>query len=168
VRLLVQLGHRRIGLIGENDPAPHGFTTPALRRRGYLRALAEAGIEPVAGWQVPGGFTAAGGEAAMARLLAAPVRPTAVFAMSDEMAFGALRALRRARVAVPEEVSLIGFDDHELAAALDLATVAQPVVAQGRRAAELLLDELRDERPPTEIVFATTLVRRATIGPHGA
>ncbi|GAA3440187.1 LacI family DNA-binding transcriptional regulator [Kutzneria kofuensis] len=166
VRLLVHLGHRRIGLIGEADPAPHGFTTPALRRFGYLRALAEAGIEPGPGWQVAGGFTAGGGEAAMARLLAGPGQPTAVFAMSDEMAFGALRALRRNGVAVPEEVSLVGFDDHELAAALDLTTVAQPVAAQGARAAELLLDELRHQRPPTEVVFPTTLVRRATTGPH--
>ncbi|WP_410616925.1 LacI family DNA-binding transcriptional regulator [Amycolatopsis sp. lyj-109] len=168
VRHLTELGHRRIGLIGESDPPPHGFTTPGLRRNGYLHALADAGIEPEPGLEAAGGFTAAAGETAMERLLAQPDPPSAVFAMSDEMAFGALRALRRARVAVPDEVSVIGFDDHELAAALDLSTIAQPVADQGDRAARLLLDQLRRQAPAADVVLPVELVHRGTTGPAPA
>ncbi|MEU0534181.1 LacI family DNA-binding transcriptional regulator [Amycolatopsis tolypomycina] len=168
VRHLTGLGHRRIGLLGETDPPPHGFTTPGRRRNGYLRALAEAGIEPEPALEAAGGFTAAAGETAMARLLALPSPPTAVFAMSDEMAFGALKTLRRARVGIPAGVSVIGFDDHELAGALDLTTIAQPVTAQGERAALLLLDQLHDRPPATDVVLGTELVRRGSTGPAPA
>jgi LacI family repressor for deo operon, udp, cdd, tsx, nupC, and nupG len=165
VRHLVELGHRRIGLLGETDPPPHGFTTPGQRRNGYLQALAEAGIEPEPGLEAAGRFSAADGEAAMEQLLARKTPPSAVFAMSDEMAFGALQALRRRRVDVPAEMSVIGFDDHELAAALDLSTIAQPVFAQGERAAGLLLDQLQRQSPPAEVVLPTELIRRGTTGP---
>lgn len=165
VRHLTELGHRRIGLIGETDPPPHGFTTPGLRRHGYLRALAEAGIEPDRALEAAGCFTAADGEAAMQRLLAQKNPPSAVFAMSDEMAFGALRALHRAGIDVPAGMSVIGFDDHELAAALDLSTIAQPVFAQGEQAARLLLDQLQREAPPADVVLPTELIRRGTTGP---
>ena len=168
VQHLVELGHHRIGLLGETDPPPHGFTTPGQRRNGYLHALAEAGIEPDPGLEAAGRFTAADGEAAMERLLARRNPPTAVFAMSDEMAFGALQALRRAQVGVPADVSVIGFDDHELAGALDLSTIAQPVFAQGERAAELLLDQLQRQAPPADVVLPTELIRRGTTGPAPA
>ena len=167
VRHLVELGHRRIGLLGETDPPPHGFTTPGQRRNGYLHTLAEAGIEPEPDLEAAGRFTAAEGEAAIERLLARKNPPSAVFAMSDEMAFGALQALRRARVDVPAGISVIGFDDHELARALDLSTIAQPVFAQGERAAELLLDQLQRQAPPADVVLPTELVRRGTTGPPG-
>lgn len=165
VQHLIDLGHRRIGLIGETDPPPHGFTTPGRRRQGYLHTLAEAGIAPAQDLQAVGGFTVTAGEAAMERLLTRTTPPSAVFAMSDEMAFGALRALRRAGAAVPADVSVIGFDDHELAGALDLSTVAQPVFEQGARAAELLLDQLYREAPPTDVVLPTEVVPRTTTGP---
>jgi DNA-binding LacI/PurR family transcriptional regulator len=168
VRHLAGLGHRRIALLGETDPPPHGFTTPGRRRNGYLQALAEAGLEPEPRLEADGGFTADAGEAAMERLLAQPSPPSAVFAMSDEMAFGAMKALRRARVGIPAEVSVIGFDDHELAAALDLSTIAQPVFTQGERAAELLLDQLRRPSPPADVVLPTELVRRGSTGPAPA
>ncbi|MBE8522098.1 LacI family DNA-binding transcriptional regulator [Amycolatopsis sp. H6(2020)] len=168
VRHLVELGHRRIGLLGETDPPPHGFTTPGRRRNGYLRALAEAGIEPEPALEAAGRFTAADGQVAMDRLLALRNPPTAVFAMSDEMAFGALQALRRTGVDVPTGMSVIGYDDHELAAALDLSTIAQPVVAQGERAAGLLLDQLQRQAAPTEVVLPTELIRRGTTGPAAA
>jgi DNA-binding LacI/PurR family transcriptional regulator len=164
VEHLIELGHDRIGLIGDDDPAPFGFTTPGQRRRGYLSALDAAGITPLPEWQAVGGFTAAGGEAAMGRLLDAATPPTAVFALSDEMAYGALRALRCRALSAPRDVSLIGFDDHELAAVLDLTTVAQPVAEQGSEAARLLLAELRGNAGPRDVVVPTELVVRASTG----
>jgi LacI family transcriptional regulator, repressor for deo operon, udp, cdd, tsx, nupC, and nupG len=129
VRHLVNLGHRRIGLIsGVNQPQP--WTTPSTRRQAYLDVLAEAGIPYDPALEADGGFTVRGGEVAMTELLAAARPPTAVFAQSDEMAMGALRALRLHRLAVPDDVSVVGFDDHELAEVVGLTTVAQPVPGQ--------------------------------------
>ena len=81
----------------------------------------------------------------MAQLLSRPIMPTAVFAEYDELAIGALWALRRAGLDVPGDVSIIGVDDHEMAPMLDLTTVAQSVAAQGEIAAQLLLQVLQDE-----------------------
>ncbi|MFC0433306.1 LacI family DNA-binding transcriptional regulator [Kutzneria buriramensis] len=165
VDYLIRLGHERIGLICDDDPAPFGFTTPRQRKQGYLSALHAAGITPLPQWQAVGGFTVAGGEAAMNTLLDGDSPPTAVFALSDEMAYGALRTLRRRRRTVPEDVSLVGFDNHELAAALDLTTVAQPVVEQGSEAVRVLLDELRGRSTtPRDVVVPTELVVRASSG----
>lgn len=142
VRHLVNLGHRDIALISGGTDVPMHFTTPLDRRRGYLDVLAEAGIDYDPGLEAAGDFTIAGGERAMSQLLGRPRRPTAVFALSDEMAFGAMRALRKSGLRVPEDVSVIGFDDHDMSDLLDLTTVSQPVVEQGAAVARLLLDRL--------------------------
>ena len=84
----------------------------------------------------------------MARLLGLRSPPTAVFAHCDEVALGAVRTLRRAGLRVPEDLSVIGIDDHPLAALTDLTTVAQPVREQGRRAGELVQAALRGEARP--------------------
>ncbi|QKV73927.1 LacI family DNA-binding transcriptional regulator [Amycolatopsis sp. Hca4] len=166
VRHLVNLGHRDIALISGGTPAELGFTAPDLRRSGYLDALAEAGIHPRPEWEAAGGFTAAGGDRAMSKLLSVRERPTAVFAMSDEMALGALGSLRRHGLAVPGDVSLIGFDDHELAESLELTTVAQPVLDEGKLLAQLVLEQLSGPAPSRGIVAPTHLVvRRSTAAP---
>ena len=92
--------------------------------------------------EVDGAFTLAGGTDAGRQLLVRPDRPTAIFAASDEMAIGVLRAARELHLRVPEDVSVVGVDDHELAAFFDLTTVAQPVLEQGRVAARQVLDAL--------------------------
>jgi DNA-binding LacI/PurR family transcriptional regulator len=95
--------------------------------------------------------------------------PTAIFAESDEMALGALQTLRRAGLDVPARVSLVGFDDHEMAPAADLTTIAQPAHEQGRLAARLLLAVL-DGSPPEagDVVLPTRLVVRGTTAPPAA
>ncbi len=166
VRYLVHLGHRDIGLISGGPDVPFGFLTPFQRRGGYLDVLAGAGITAAPDLEADGGFTIAGGERAMCQLLAAPHRPTAVFAESDEMAFGALRALRRAGLRVPRDISVVGFDDHDLAETLDLTTVAQPVPEQGALAAELLLHQLgRGAAPTGGTLLPTRLVIRGSTAP---
>ena len=94
-------------------------------------------------WEVNGDFTVAGELRAGRTLLERQDRPTAIFAASDEMAIGVLRAAREAGLRVPEELSVIGIDDHEMASYFDLTTVAQPVHEQGRVAAAQVLGALR-------------------------
>ena len=96
----------------------------------------EAGLAAHPSWEVLGDFTPRGGLAAMRLLLDADPRPTAVFAASDEMAVGAVHAVREAGLRVPEDVSVIGIDDHEMAEFFGLSTVAQPVHEQGQLAGE--------------------------------
>jgi len=186
---LVHLGHRRIGMIAVRDTElsgehADGGAGPSTRRADGLlagdpdgrtsawrAALADAGVEPDDDLvvTVPGGGE--GGADGMARLLGLRTPPTAVFAHDDETALGAVRTLRRAGLRVPEDLSVIGIDDHPVAALTDLTTVAQPVRAQGRRAGELvaaaLRGELRERVPPAELL-PTRLVLRGTTSPPGA
>lgn len=164
VQHLIDLGHTWIAMIGG---APNGdkLSAPAARTRGYRAALAAAGLSP--GPVLDGGFTPAGGAAAMVELLkSVGGPPSAVFCQSDEMAFGALRALQRAGIRVPDEVSVIGFDDHELADAFELTTVGQPICAQGAAAARWLtagLDQpANGVQPVTDSVHPVRLVRRGS------
>ena len=120
VEHLLSLGHQRIGLIGGDTDDPMRFTPPHHRGTGYRQALRDAGIEPDEAMERLGYFTVEGGEAAMLQLLELPEPPTAVFAESDEMAYGAIRAIRRAGLRVPEDIAVIGFDDHATADLLDL------------------------------------------------
>ncbi|WP_329281913.1 LacI family DNA-binding transcriptional regulator [Streptomyces sp. NBC_01451] len=168
VRHLVNLGHRRIGMIsGESEPLH--WTTPIARRQGYLDVLTEAGIAHDPALEADGGYTVEGGERAMTELLAVSRPPTAVFAQSDEMAMGALRALRRHRLRAPDDVSVIGFDDHELAEVIGLTTIAQPVPAQGSEAARLLLRQLdgpdAEPAPTGQVRMPINLVLRETTAP---
>jgi len=165
---LVNLGHERIGLIS-GRPLPTPFFPENDRLAGYLQALAASGLDADPGLQVPGFFTIEGGEHAMTAQLAQRTPPTAVFAMSDEMAFGASRALRRHGLQPGRDVSVAGFDGHEMADLLDLTTVCQPAEEIGALAARCLLDLLDDpereplaRRLPTQLyVRGSTALRRS-------
>jgi DNA-binding LacI/PurR family transcriptional regulator len=162
---LVDLGHREIAIIsGRMLPSP--FTPDADRYKGFLQTLAAAGITPNPNFFAYGSFTIAGGEAAMERLLAEPDRPTAVFAISDEMAFGAMRAMRRHGLKPGREISIVGYDGHELADLLDLTTVIQPVEQLGVRGAQLMLERLLDPSLPVRlIIYPIQLAARGSTGP---
>ena len=171
VQHLVNLGHRRIGLIGGENGEELRFAVPRNRREGYRRGLASNGVEVDPALEVPGDFTAAGGAAAMGELLGRADPPTAVFAESDEMAMGAIRTVQSAGLRVPEDVSIVGFDDHELAPLFDLTTIAQDIVDQGIVAATLLLDSVENRRGPGQAVgeparlqMPTRLVIRRSTG----
>jgi len=167
VRHLVVLGHRDIAMIGGDPGDPVGRATTAARRAGFEAALAEAGLPcgPDRVVSRPWGVT--GGMRAMEELLARRALPTAVFAESDEMALGALQVLRRTGLAVPGRMSVVGFDDHEMAAVGELTTIAQPVCEQGETAARRLLGLLAGDPglPGQEVVLPTRLVVRGTTGP---
>jgi DNA-binding LacI/PurR family transcriptional regulator len=166
VRHLTSLGHRRIGLIGGDTDDPMSFTPPLRRRDGYRDALAEVGVDPDPALEVLGYFTIDGGGEAANRLLALPDPPTAIFAESDEMAYGAIRAVRRAGLRVPEDVAIVGFDDHVTAALMDLTTIRQPVTEQALDIpARLLAVAAGDEANPTDVVLPTQLIVRGSTDP---
>jgi LacI family transcriptional regulator, repressor for deo operon, udp, cdd, tsx, nupC, and nupG len=168
VRHLLDLGHRRIGFIGGPADDPLHSQAPGDRLIGYRSELATAGVVADPALEAVGGFTVRGGFGAAERLLALGEPPTAMFAASDEMAMGAMQAIRRAGLRVPEDVSLVGIDDHEMAELVELTTVAQPVAAQGVLAAEMILTALAEpERPPPAVTVPTTLVVRGTTAPPG-
>ena len=148
MRHLIGLGHRRIGYVGGSLEEQLDFAAPLDRLTGYRDAMAAAELPIDPCWEVVGDFTVRGGLAATRLLLEADPRPTAVFAASDEMAVGAVHAVREAGLRVPEDVSVIGIDDHEMAEFFDLTTVAQPVHEQGQLAATLLLEALDEDVGP--------------------
>jgi len=135
---LESLGHRRIGFI----TGPSGFRSAAERRVGFLEALERRGITVPAEWIVEGGYTYESGIACGEALLSRNPRPTAIFASNDEMAAGVYRAAHRLGLAIPQDVSVIGFDDGPLAARLlpSLTTIRLPIREIGRLAAAKLLD----------------------------
>jgi LacI family repressor for deo operon, udp, cdd, tsx, nupC, and nupG len=148
---LIALGHRRIAHIGGDSSIEMDFHLPTNRRVGYQEALAAAGIPQDPALFQPGDFTMQGGHAAAKQLLGAPHdRPTAIFAASDEMAIGAILAARDLGLDVPRDVSIIGIDDHELAAFFGLTTIAQYPMLQGRMAVDVLMNELHPVHPEPE------------------
>ncbi len=161
---LLFLGHRRIAMIDAIDPNETTWPVDG-RALAYTEALRDAGI-PLDGdlfVRVPWGPGA--GADAMARLLGLREPPTAVFAHSDEIAFGTLRTLRRAGLRVPDDFSVIGVDDHPLAEQLDLSTVHQDVRRQGELAARLVIGLLRGEPVEAQTLVSTHLVLRGSTAP---
>ncbi|HEV7193891.1 MAG TPA: LacI family DNA-binding transcriptional regulator [Jatrophihabitantaceae bacterium] len=167
VEHLLDLGHRRIGLIGGDTDDPMRFTPPLHRRTGYRNALQAAGIDVDPSLEVLGYFTVDGGTAACEQLLARDDRPTAIFAESDEMAYGALRAIRRAHLRVPQDIAVIGFDDQANAELMDLSTVRQPVSEQALDVTTRLLAVIghRGDVAATAVVLPTELVVRGSSDP---
>ncbi len=158
VRHLLSLGHRDVAFLGGDDR----LASARERARAYRNALSEAGLGRSAGRMIPADFSAEGGYAATAALLRRRPRPTAIFAANDLSAFGALGALRAAGLRVPEDVSVVGFDDLPAAAHASppLTTVRQPLHEMGREAVGLLLAGVRREVGPRHVVLPTTLVIR--------
>lgn len=165
---LTSLGHVRIALIGGSPDDPFRFSVPVDRFNGYREALSDAGLSFDPALVVPGNFSAEGGAEAMHHLLSAPSPPTAVFACSDEMAIGAMQVARDAGLRVPEDLSIVGIDDHDISAYVGLTTIRQDVTGQGERVAQLLLDRLRSGGGHDEVHElhpASLVVRRTTAPP---
>jgi len=158
---LIQLGRKRIALI----TGPTNSTVGIDRKQGYLKAITDRGREVDEALITEGDFTEAGGYYSMQRLLLA--KPDAVFAASDIMALGAIRAAREAGLRVPDDLAVVGFDDLPIATISDiqLTTVRQPVVQFGAKAVEVLLDLIENGiDPPRHIFMDTELVIRDSCG----
>lgn len=163
VQHLIGLGHRRIAYIGDAFPDRYGFPTSEERYRGYCQALQAAGI-PLRAEYVS--FGEHGQEVARqlsAELLRLPEPPTAIFAMSDMQALGVLAAARELHLAVPQQLSVIGFDDLEVAQYVGLTTIRQHMQHSGALAIEMLLKLLANDPawqaiqlPPPELIIRST------------
>jgi DNA-binding LacI/PurR family transcriptional regulator len=141
---LLGLGHREIAHIGASHDFDLDFHIPTKRRQGFELALTDAGIPADSALYEPADFTIGGGFRAATRLLSTPDRrPTAIFAASDEMAIGAILAARELGFRVPEDLSVVGVDGHELGEFFRLTTVDQRPLEQGERAAEAIVAELQ-------------------------
>lgn len=164
---LIGLGHRRIAHIGGSL----GTTVTPKRFRGYATALAAAGLAAPPEFVRHGSFTIATGVEHMAALLALPDRPTAVFCGSDEIAMGAIRAARQAGLRVPQDLSVIGFDNIYFAAIYDppLTTIDQPARRLGFEAMRLLADRLAGVATPKHGVTVPyeLILRDSTMAPAG-
>ena len=165
---LLELGHRRIAFAGDTVDGVHGASASSRRCVGYQRALGDAGV-PVRPDLVrlrPHGRDAA---AIASDLLELAGPPTAIFAASDLQALAMLDALTARGVRVPEDVSVVGFDDVELARYAGLTTVAQPLEDSGTRGAELLLAALDGEGVPElrQHLGLELVVRGTTAPPAG-
>jgi len=167
---LINLGHSRIGTIGGDIGSDKEFAQPWQRHEGYMEALEEAGLrfEPhwfhVADYTIPGAYHAA------KQILGHPTdAPTAIFCTSDEMGFGAILAAKDLGLRVPDDVSIVGVDNHDLSAFFGLTTINQDVRAQARHAALELLSQLEDHVEGTpekedrfEVWPTTLLIRNST------
>jgi LacI family transcriptional regulator len=161
VNHLIRWGYQRIGTI----TGPENSTVGLDRKAGYLKALTEQGQNIDKSLITEGDFTEAGGYAAMQRLL--PARPDAVFAASDVMALGAMRAVREAGLRIPDDVAFVGFDDLPMATLADvqLTTVRQPVIQFGIQAVELLIDQIENGiNSPRHVIMDTELIIRESCG----
>jgi LacI family transcriptional regulator len=169
IRYLLDLGHRRIGFIG-GDPE---LASAEERMAGYCDALAEAGIAFDSALVAAGNFRYSGGLQAAQKLLDLAERPTAIVAANDFSAIGAIEAIRGQGLSIPEDISIIGFDDIPQAKWLRpaLTTVRQPLVEMGHRATQLLLRMLAsDEDAPAlveHVLLDTELIIRESCQPPG-
>lgn len=158
---LIRLGRQRIGTI----TGPANSTVGIDRKQGYMKALTERGRRVDETLISEGDFTEAGGYYAMQKLL--PANPDAVFAASDVMAIGAMRAAREAGLRIPDDIAFIGFDDLPIATLSDiqLTTVRQPVVQFGTKGVEMLIDQIENnDGSPRHVIMDTELVIRASCG----
>ncbi len=163
VQFLITQGHKLIGLIA----GPHGFRSAAERRLGFEDALAAASLKLPRSLIAEGNYTFESGIAAAEKLLDLSPRPTAIFASNDEMAAGVIHAARTRELNVPEDLSVLGFDDTPIAGHIwpPLTTVRWPIVSMARAAALKLLAGQggADKEASEPSLFPSRLVKRASV-----
>ena len=162
-RHLLDLGHTAIGFIGDAVADPFGFTSSRDREAGLTRALGDAGISIPAEWVGHGAHGRYEARDLARRMLSGDRRPTAIFTASDTQALGVIAAARELGLHVPDDLSVIGYDDIEAADYVGLTTVRQQLLESGRRGAEVLLAEIDDRSDEAPVVhLAPELVVRET------
>lgn len=162
---LIDLGHQRIAYVGAVPDNVAHVLTPQTRLESFRATMREHGLQDQQRWILASDWTADSALEHATELLSSNDRPSAIVAASDEMAFGVLRAAAVLGLSVPDDLSVIGIDDHSLSAVMGLTTVRQDVQQQGIVAGELLLEALLEGRDldesqqvhvPTEVVMRTS------------
>jgi DNA-binding LacI/PurR family transcriptional regulator len=164
---LIELGHRRIGYISDLLETPFNFTSSRDRLEGYRQALTAAGIPFRADYHGQGEHGRYEARRLASRMLQLPDRPTAIFAASDTQALGVLEAAQDCGLRIPEDLSVIGYDDIEISEYIGLTTVRQLLYESGKRGVELLLDVLENPTtdPICEVMPTELIVRKTTAAP---
>ena len=163
---LIKLGHERIAFVGDHLENPFGFISSRDRFNGYRTALIKAGLDLRPDYHCQGEHSHFQAQVFTEELLDLPEPPTAIFASSDTQALGCLEAIRKRGLHSPEDISVVGYDDIEVAAYLGLSTIHQPLYEAGLRSVELLLDTLeRPNRTPVAVLLPVSLMIRNTSGP---
>jgi DNA-binding LacI/PurR family transcriptional regulator len=163
---LLDLGHREIAFIGDALEDPFGFTSSTDREAGFRRELAASGVNIPADRVGHGAHGRYEARDLARRMLTDDDRPTAIFAASDTQAFGVVAAARDLGLGVPDDLSVIGYDDIEAADYVGLTTIRQQLFESGRRGAEILLAEIEGRSPEPAIAqLEPELVARATTAP---
>jgi LacI family transcriptional regulator len=159
-RHLLDLGHRKIGIIAGQSYA----SSASDRLLGYRKAMEEAGAEIAAGWVVPSGFDIESGVEATAKLISHPDRPTAIFAVNDNTAIGAMSWLSSKGLSVPDDISIVGYNDIPVVRhlAVPLTTVRVPFDQIATGAIELLRSTMLGPDDRIRIATPTLIPRRST------
>ena len=163
---LISLGHTRIGFIGEPTNNPYGSTSSANREIGYRRAMHAAGIAIDPALARYGAHVRSAGRQMGAELMSLSNPPTAIVAASDVQAMGCLEAAEALEIRIPEDLSIVGYDDIEVASTLGITTIRQPLERSGQRAAELIIEALSSGLRPAfvEQMEVELVVRSTTAG----
>ncbi|HIQ04573.1 MAG TPA: LacI family transcriptional regulator [Anaerolineae bacterium] len=160
---LIELGHRKIAYLSDPLINPFNFTPCRDRFQGYRQALREAGILFKAEYHQAGEHSRYQAKVLAHQLLDLPDPPTAIFAASDTQAMGVLEAARERGLRVPQDLSVVGFDDIEMAEYLNLTTIRQPLYESGLRGVEMLLESISTPGTvPTHVELPLELVVRGT------
>ncbi len=164
---LLELGHRRIGFVGDAFDNPYGFTSSRDRFAGFERALYRAGVDARPDLVARGAHGRYEARDLASRMLSLPDRPTAIFAASDTQALGVLAAAQDLGLHVPDDLSVIGYDDIEACDFVGLTTVRQHLFESGRQGAQLLMSEINERAAvPPAVELQPEIVRRRTTAPR--
>ncbi len=164
VQHLVDMGHRDIAIMAGQMEASFNFTVSSQRRQGFMNVLKRNNIEFNQRFELIADFDSKTSELAMDDFLSQKKLPTAIFCESDEMAFGVIKSIRKKGLRVPEDFSVIGYDDHDFASVLGLTTVAQPAQFLGQLAASMILGKIeKPDSSNSQMKVPTSLVVRQSV-----
>ena len=161
---LIEMGHRDIAIMAGQYERAFNFLVARERKDGFLKVLQENNIEFNPEFEMISDFDSHTAELAMDEFLRRKKLPTAIFCESDEMAFGVMKSLRKKGLRVPEDISIIGYDDHEFSDTVGLTTIAQPVQFLGQLAASQIMAKIeKPDSPTAQMKVPTSLIIRSSV-----